>query len=64
MAKAGYLAVSSSSCRCVYSLFRRLLLERLIAAHQAGQLKFFGDYAALADAQALATLLAPLRRSE
>ena len=50
--------------RVLSRLFRRLFLERLLAAHQAGHLKFFGDHAALADAQALAAYLAPLRRAE
>ena len=43
--------------RVLSRLFRRLLLERLIAAHKAGHLKFFGDHAALADAQAFAAYL-------
>ena len=50
--------------RVLSRLFRRLFLEKLIAAHKAGHLKFFGDHAALADAQAFATYLAPLRRAE
>ena len=50
--------------RVLSRLFRRLLLEKLIAIHQAGRLKFFGDHAALADAQAFAAYLAPLRRAE
>ncbi len=50
--------------RVLSRLFRRLFLERLIAAHQAGHLKFFGDHAALADPQAFAAYLAPLRRAE
>jgi hypothetical protein len=45
-------------------LFRRLMLERLDAAHRAGQLQFFGNHAALTDAQAFAAYLAPLRNSE
>ncbi|MFX6930200.1 transposase, partial [Acinetobacter baumannii] len=45
-------------------LFRRLFLEKLIAAHKAGHLKFFGGHAALADPQAFAAYLAPLRRAE
>ena len=49
--------------RVLSRLFRRLLLERLLAAHQAGRLKFFGDHAALADPQAFSTYLAPLRRT-
>ena len=50
--------------RVLSRLFRRLLLERLLAAHQANRLKFFGNHSALADAQAFATYLAPLRRTE
>src|SRR5712664_1900482 len=50
--------------RVLSRLFRRLFLERLIAAHKAGHLAFFGDHAALADAQAFAAYLAPLRRTE
>ena len=50
--------------RVLSRLFRRLFLERLLAAHQAAGLQFFGDHAALADAQAFAAYLAPLRRAE
>nr|WP_249804379.1 MULTISPECIES: IS91 family transposase [unclassified Bradyrhizobium] len=50
--------------RVLSRLFRRLFLERLLAAHQAGRLKFFGDHAAFADAQVFAAYLAPLRRTE
>jgi Putative transposase/Transposase zinc-binding domain len=50
--------------RVLSRLFRRLFLEKLIAAHKAGHLKFFGGHVALADAQAFAAYLAPLRRSE
>ena len=50
--------------RVLSRLFRRLFLSMLLAAHQAGHLKFFGDHAALADAQAFAAYLAPLRRPE
>jgi hypothetical protein len=50
--------------RVLSRLFRRLFLERLIAAHQDNRLKFFGDHAALADLQAFAAHLAPLRRAE
>src|SRR6266516_728310 len=50
--------------RVLSRLFRRLFLERLLAAHQANRLKFFGDHAALADTQAFAAYLAPLRRTE
>jgi hypothetical protein len=50
--------------RVLSHLFRRLFLEKLLAAHQGSHLKFFGDHAALADSQAFATYLAPLRRAE
>jgi Putative transposase/Transposase zinc-binding domain len=50
--------------RVLSRLFRRLFLERLIATHQAGRLKFFDNQAALADAQTFAAYLAPLRRTE
>jgi hypothetical protein len=50
--------------RVLSRLFRRLFLEKLIAAHQAGRLSFFGDYAHLADAQRFAAFLAPLRKAE
>ena len=41
-------------------LFRRRFLEKLSAAHEAGELHFFADHARLADAQAFAAFLAPL----
>jgi hypothetical protein len=44
-------------------LFRRLMLEKLAAAHAAGKLVFFGAHAHLADKKAFAALLAPLRRT-
>ena len=50
--------------RVLSRLFRRLFLEKLVAAHQAGELQFFGNHAALTDAQAFAAYLAPLRNSE
>ena len=43
-------------------LYRRLFLERLLDAFDAGQLNFFGDLAALAKPAAFARHLAPLRR--
>jgi Putative transposase len=46
------------------SLFRRLLLEKLTAAHSAGKLQFFGKHAKLSDAKAFAAYLAPLRNSK
>jgi hypothetical protein len=50
--------------RVLSRLFRRLFLERLLAAHQANRLKFFGGHVALADPQAFAAYLAPLHRAE
>ena len=50
--------------RVLSRLFRRLFLDQLAAAHQAGQLQFFGEHALLADAQAFAAWLAPLRQQE
>jgi Putative transposase/Transposase zinc-binding domain len=50
--------------RVLSRLFRRLFLEKLLAALRANRLKFFGEHAALADAQAFAAYLAPLRRAE
>jgi hypothetical protein len=50
--------------RVLSRLFRRLFLEALVAAHDAGRLQFFSHHAPLADAQAFATYLAPLRNTE
>jgi ssDNA-binding Zn-finger/Zn-ribbon topoisomerase 1 len=50
--------------RVLSRLFRRLFLEKLVAAHQAGELQFFGNHAALTNAQAFAAYLAPLRNTE
>ncbi len=50
--------------RVLSRLFRRLFLEALAAAHEAGRLSFFGDHAHLADAQSFAAFLAPLRKAE
>jgi hypothetical protein len=50
--------------RVLSRLFRRLILEKLIAAHEAGRLQFFDDHAELVDHDAFATYLAPLRKSE
>lgn len=43
-------------------LFRRLMLEKLAAAHADGKLTFFGAHVALADADVFAHFLAPLKR--
>src|SRR3974390_1725295 len=50
--------------RVLSRLFRRLFLQKLLAAHQAGRLSFFGDHTHLADAQSFAAYLAPLRKTE
>jgi len=50
--------------RVLSRLFRRLFLEKLIAAHARGRLSFFGDLAHLAEPTAFAAQLAPLRRAE
>ena len=44
-------------------LFRRLMLQKLVAAHKAGKLTFFGDHAHLAEEEAFAGLLAPLKKT-
>ena len=43
-------------------LFRRLFLERLRAAHQAGDLAFFGDLAHIGEPKAFARYLSPVTR--
>jgi Putative transposase/Transposase zinc-binding domain len=50
--------------RVLSRLFRRRFLEELAKAHRAGQLEFFGEYAALTDSKAFAAWLAPLRECE
>src|ERR1700730_2095893 len=46
--------------RVLSKLFRRLMLEKLLAAHGAGRLLFLGSHAHLADAKTFAAFLAPL----
>ena len=50
--------------RVLSRLFRRLFLEKLCAAHEAGHLRFFNDLAHLADRDAFAAHLAPLGKVE
>jgi hypothetical protein len=45
-------------------LFRPLMLEMLLAAHDAGRLQFFGDHAHLANKAAFKAHLAPLHRTK
>jgi hypothetical protein len=50
--------------RVLSRLFRRLFLEQLAAAHDAGRLRFFGDHTRLAERSAFTKYLAPLRKAE
>jgi hypothetical protein len=50
--------------RVLSRLFRRLFIDKLVAAYNARELEFFNGHAALADPQKFAGLLAPLRKSE
>jgi hypothetical protein len=50
--------------RVLSRLFRRRFLEELQQAHHAGRLQFFGEDAGLADTQAFAQWLAPMRACE
>ena len=50
--------------RVLSRLFRRLFLERLVAAHDARRLLFFGALASLAARDAFDAYLAPLRKAE
>jgi hypothetical protein len=45
-------------------LFRRLMLSKLIQAHDAGKLTFYGAHAHLADKAVFATYLAPLKKTK
>src|SRR5450631_169264 len=48
--------------RVLSDLFRGLMLAKLLAAHAAGRLQFFGPHAHLANAKAFRAFLAPLRK--
>jgi hypothetical protein len=50
--------------RVLSRLFRRLMLERLVAAHDAGALHFFGDHLALKQGDAFRAFLKPLHRCD
>ncbi|WP_299893008.1 transposase [uncultured Ruegeria sp.] len=50
--------------RVLSRLFRRPFIEGLIALHRTGQLALFGDLKRLADAEAFAAYLDPLRKTE
>ena len=50
--------------RVLSRLFRRLVLAMLLEAYGEGRLRFFAEHAALAERQAFAAFLRPLKRSE
>ena len=50
--------------RVLSRLFRRLFVEMLVSAHDAGRLKVFGNHSQLSDAAAFTDFLAPLRKTE
>ena len=50
--------------RVLSRLFRRLFIQALASAHQAGKLRFFSNHSALAEPIAFADWLRPLRRQE
>jgi hypothetical protein len=50
--------------RVLSRLYRRLFIEKLLAAHRANSLRFSGALVQLADPAAFAAALAPLRRIE
>ncbi|MFN9073327.1 MAG: IS91 family transposase [Hyphomonadaceae bacterium] len=47
--------------RVLSKLFRRLFLDKLMALHRDGQLRFFGDQAPLADPKRFASFMASMR---
>jgi hypothetical protein len=50
--------------RVLSKLFRHLLLEKLVAAHAAGELKFYGAQIHLSDPRAFKKFLRPARRTK
>jgi len=50
--------------RVLSRLFRRRFLEELQRLHDGGELRFFGEHAALAEAAAFKAWIAPLRKCE
>jgi predicted Zn-ribbon and HTH transcriptional regulator len=50
--------------RVLSRLFRRLFLDKLAAAHEVGQLRFFNGLAQLQDRDTFARYLAPLRKTD
>ncbi|SAL15599.1 Putative transposase [Caballeronia choica] len=56
--------VSSCPCACSHGCSGDRFLKELAAAHRRGELRFFGEYAALADPAVFARWLVPLRACE
>ncbi len=50
--------------RVLSRLFRRLMLQRLVAAHGDGALSFFGNHASLSDIDVFRAFLKPLHRAD
>jgi hypothetical protein len=50
--------------RALSKRFRNVMIDKLVAAHVAGQLNFFGAHAHLGDLRAFKRFLRPLRRSK
>jgi len=48
--------------RVLARFYRRVFLDKLVAAHRAGRLRFFANLTLLADAEVFANYLAPLHR--
>jgi hypothetical protein len=48
--------------RVLSKLFRGLMLDKLLAAHAAGKLQFFGEHSALTERKPFRRYLAPLRK--
>jgi hypothetical protein len=50
--------------RVLSRLFRRLMIEKLATAHEAGKLFFFSEHTLLAGTEAFAAFLAPLKKTK
>jgi len=50
--------------RVLSKLFRRVMLDKLVTAHKAGKLSFFGGHQHLAEIDAFAVFLTPLRKTK
>jgi len=50
--------------RVLSKLFRRLMLDKLVAAHEAGKLSFYGRHAHLGNSAAFKRFIKPVRRTK